>query len=267
MSKFVSFLTLGLFFVSMLSGLVVVFAYHPSAAYESVQKMSFLIPNGAFFRKLHYFSSELFFLLLLGHIAFELAKKRVKIADKSWIYSIVGFGVVVVLLFSGFVLKGDLSANGAAEVAFNLIKDTPVLNSILPLFRDNTVFYYKFFIWHILFLPLLLSFAIYRHIEALHVKVEYFSIALGLSILALMTLDIPLDINPTQKVATLLSPWFFQGAENLLLKSYTPLEVNLILFSPFVLLFSYIYTKQKLLIKALLVLWLIFYTYVSVFGA
>ncbi len=266
MSRFVSFLTLGLFFVSILSGLVIVFAYHPSIAFESVQKMSFLIPYGGFFRKLHYFSSELFTVVLLGHIALELAKKRIKITKSSWNYSVLGFGMVIVLMFSGFVLKGDLSANGAAEVAFNLIKDTPVLSSILPLFKDNTIFYYKFFIWHILFLPLLLGYAIYRHTEALHVKVEYFSIALGVSILALIDINMPPDINLTQKATTLTSPWFFQGAENLLLKSWSPLGVNLMLFTPFILLFTYIYTKQKLLIKALLVLWLIFYAYTSVFG-
>ena len=266
MSRFVSFFTLGLFFISMLSGLVIVFAYHPSIAFESVQKMSFLIPYGGFFRKLHYFSSELFTMLLLGHITFELAKNRVKISNKSWNYSVLGFGIVIVLMFSGFVLKGDLSANGAAEVAFNLIKDTPVLKSILPLFKDNTVFYYKFFIWHILFLPLMLGYTIYKHTEALHVKVEYFSIALGASILALMVLNMPLDVNPIQKVATISSPWFFQGAENLLLKSLSPLGLNLMLFTPFILLFAYIYTNQKLLIKALLALWLMFYTYTSVFG-
>jgi len=267
MSRFVSFLTLGLFFVSFSSGLVIVFAYHPSTAFQSVQKINFLIPYGSFFRKLHYFSSELFTLLLLVHIAFELTKRKINITNTSWSYSVVGFGVVIVLMFSGFVLKGDLSANGAAEVAFNLIKDTPILSSILPLFKDNTLFYYKFFIWHILFLPLLLGYAIYRHTEALHVKVEYLSIALGISILALMAFSMPLDINLTQKTATLSSPWFFQGAENLLLKSWSPTGVNLMLFTPFVLLFTYTYTNQKILVKALLVLWLIFYTYISVFGA
>ncbi|MFK5881050.1 MAG: cytochrome b N-terminal domain-containing protein [Sulfurospirillum sp.] len=266
MSRFVSFLTLGLFFVSMLSGLIVVFAYHPSAAFASVQKINFLIPYGEFFRKLHYFSSEIFTISLLMHILLELSKSRIKITNKSWIYSILGFASVVILMFSGFVLKADLSANGAAEVAFNLIKNTPVLNSFLSLFKDNTVFYYKFFIWHILFLPLMLGYAIYRHIDTLYVKTEYLSIAFGITVLAIVSLNMPSDINLNEKATTLSSPWFFQGAENMLLKSLSPLSVNLILFIPFAFLFLYIFTSYRLLIKTLLILWLLFYAYISVFG-
>ena len=266
MSRFTSFLTLGLFFISMLSGLIIVFAYHPSSAFDSVQKIKYLLPYGEFFRKLHYFSSEVFTISLLFHIVLELLKNKIKITSSSWNYSILGFIAIIVLMFSGFVLKADLSANGAAQVAFNLIKDTPFLRGLLPLFQDNTVFYYKFFIWHILFLPLILGYAIYKHTDALHVRIEYLSIALGISILTIMIFNMPNDINAGEKLQNLTSPWFFTGAENLLLKSWSPLSVNLALITPFVLLFAFFYTKYKFIIKALLLLWVMLYMYISVIG-
>ncbi len=266
MSKFTSYLTFALFFVSMLSGLVIVFAYHPSLAFQSVQKINYLLPYGSFFRKLHYFSSEIFTIFLLLHIGLELAKNRVSISGSSWNYSVLGFGLVIVLMFSGFVLKADLSANGAAQVAFNLIKDTPFLKSILALIQDHTIFYYKFFIWHILFLPLILVYAIFRHIDPLYVKIEYLSIALGVSILSIMLFTMPRDIITGEKAQNLTSPWFFKGAENLLLKSWSPLLVNLVLIIPFVLLVIYYYTKQKNIIKTLLALWLITYILISIFA-
>jgi ubiquinol-cytochrome c reductase cytochrome b subunit len=250
----------------MISGLIVVFAYHPSLAFDSVQKINFLLPYGSFFRKLHYFSSEAFTLFLLLHVGLELIKHKVLISASSWNYSIFGFGLVIILMFSGFVLKADLSANAAAQVAFSLIKDTPFLKYFLALMQDSSVFYYKFFIWHILFLPLVLGYAIYKHIDTLHVKAQYLSIAFGLSILSLMTLSMPRDIISGEKVHTLTSPWFFEGAENLLLNSWSPLLVNLVIIFPFVLLVIYFYIKEKNIIKTLLCLWLISYILISVFA-
>ncbi|NOX14872.1 MAG: DUF4405 domain-containing protein [Epsilonproteobacteria bacterium] len=264
MSKFTSHLTFALFFVSMLSGLVIVFAYHPSTALQSVQKINFLLPYGSFFRKLHYFSSELFTIFLLLHIGLELSKNRIFITSSSWNYSVFGFVLVIILMFSGFVLKADLSGNGAAQVAFNLIKDTPFIKNLLPLIQDNTVFYYKFFIWHILFLPLILGYAIYRHTDTLHVKTEYLSIAIGISILALLIFTMPRDIIPGVDIKNLSSPWFFLGAENLLLKAWAPFLINLILITPFILLIVYFYTKRKNITKIILAIWVILYFLVSV---
>ena len=235
-SKFVSWLSMGLFLLSMASGLVVVFAYHPSLAYDSVQKMRFIIPYGDFFRALHYFSSEAFILILLLHIGFEVAKKKIKILNISWNYSILGFLVVVVLMFTGFVLKGDQSALAATNVAFNLMKNTPILSHFVPLFQDNNVYYYKFFIWHIIFLPLVLSYAIYKHVNTLTTKIEYITIAIGLSIAGDLIFKMPPDIALTQKVDTLKGPWFFWGAENLLRVNFSSLAVNSILLIPFGLL-------------------------------
>ncbi len=266
MSRFISFLTLGLFFISMSSGLIIVFAYHPSTAFQSVQSIKYLLPYGDFFRQLHYFSSEIFTITLLFHIGFELLKSKIKTTSSSWNYSILGFIAVIILMFSGFVLKGDLSANGAAQVAFNLIKDTPFLKELFPLFHDNDVFYYKFFIWHILFLPLLLGYAIYKHIDTLHVKIEYFSIAIGASIITMTIFSMPADIIKGEKVQSLTSPWFFKGAENLLLRSWSPLSVNIALITPFILLIIYFYSSYKYTIKALLLLWLLLYMYASVMG-
>ncbi len=264
MPKITSLLTSGLFIVSMLSGLIVMFAYHPSIAFDSVQKINYLIPYGLFFRKLHYFSSEAFTIFLLLHIVLELIKNKIKITAISWNYSIVGFIAVIVLMFSGFVLKADLSANAAAQVTFSLIKDTPIFQYLLPLFQDHGIFYYKFFIWHIVYLPLILAFAIYKHVDALNVKVVYISIAFGISVLSIILFKMPPDIIPGEKVQSLTSPWFFIGAENLLQKSWQPLSINLFLSIPFFLLVVYFYTKYKYTLKALLVLWLVFYSYMSV---
>ncbi len=266
MARVTSFITFALFFVSLASGLIIVFAYHPSVAFQSVQEINFILPYGLFFRKLHYFSSEAFTIFIFLHIFFEFYKKKIYISSSSWNYSILAFLVVIILMFSGFVLKADLSANAAAQVALNLIKETPILKELLPLIKDTTIFYYKFFIWHILFLPLILGYAVYKHTKALHVEALYLSIAVGISIVTMIIFTMPRDIITGESVKNLTSPWFFIGAENLLLKSVSPTIINLILAIPFFLMLLYFYAKNKNIIKILLLAWLIAYSYISVFG-
>jgi len=262
--RLASQLTLGLFVVSILSGLMPVFVYHPSAAYESVQKLTFLLPYGLFFRQLHYVSSELFLVLLLIHIGLELGRRNTMIGRSSWLYAVLGTLAVILLMFSGFVLKGDQSGSAAAQVALHLMEETPWVDRLIPLLQDNELFYSKFFVWHILFLPLLLVLTIWKHIGYIGAKREFWIVGLGLSALGLVLTSMPPDIPPGESVTHLKGPWFFQGAENLLQLGLSAWQVNAIVAIPFGLLILYPFVKQHRLIVAGVVLWLVGYTFVSV---
>jgi len=263
MARWISWLTLALFIVSLFSGMIVMFAYHSGTAYESVQKLTYLIPYGAFFRQLHYFSSELLMGFLIVHITMELLKKSIDMRPSAWVYGVVGALTVVILMFSGFVLKADQNANAAAQVAFTLMGDTPLLSALQPLIQDMSSFYHKFFIWHIVLLPLLLGYGIYRHIRLLLPKSTYTIIATALSILLLLLIPMPPDIIPNEAVDHLQGPWFFWGAENLLQMELSSWIVTLIMTIPFVLLALIILTPRKTVLKSVLILWILFYTIIT----
>ena len=263
MARWVSWLTLALLIVSFVSGTVLLFAYHSHDAFESVQKITFLIPSGIFFRKLHYFSSELFIFLLIGHIFLELFKSSLTMRSSAWVYGVIGALIAVVLMFSGFVLKADQNANAAAQVAFRLLGDTPILCYLSPLLRDTASFYHKFYIWHIVLLPLLLGYSIYRHSKNILPKAEYIAIATALSMLVLLAIAMPNDIILNQPAEHLKGPWFFWGAENLLQTGFSSSLVTLIMGLPFVLLIYYPWCHKKIIVKLLLTVWITAYTLYS----
>ncbi len=265
MFKALSFMLLPLLFISLISGLVLVFVYHPSMAYDTVQKITFLYPYGEIYRKVHYFSSELFLIFLLFHVTVELSQKRITITRSSWNYSIVAFLAVIFFLFSGFVLKGDQSANAAANVTFTLIKDTPFIDTLLPLVKDTNIITYKFFIWHILFLPLILYFILLKHVRKFTIKTEYLGASLFMVVLSVLFLKMPVDVPLSAKGANLYSPWFFKGAERLLSFSIPAILVNFTLVFPIILLFLFRVVKYKNIVRVLLLIWMIFYTWVSLF--
>ncbi len=264
MARWIAWLSLAFGTVSLFSGAVVLFVYHPSGAFESVQKITYLLPFGAFFRELHYFSSELLMIAVLLHIVMEFSKKSLYMKAKPWNYGVLGIALVTMLLFTGYVLKADQSANAAAQVAFGLIEDMPVLSYLGRLFRDTEVFYYRFFIWHILFLPFLFGFALYKHSKVLIPKAEYVAIATGSSVLLLFAVTMPPDIIPNEPTAHLEGPWFFWGAENLLQMGISSWAVNLFILLPFFLLLSYSLLDIKRIIKILLVLWGTLYFMLSI---
>lgn len=259
MAFIISWISVALFNISMLSGLIVAFVYKPSIAYESVQKLTYLIPYGNIFRELHYFSSEAFLVFVCLHLALELAKCSIKIDLNSWNYSVVSLIVLLMLMFTGYVLKADLSGLSAGQVALSLMKQTPFVDTFLPLLEDNTLFIWKFYIWHILFLPLILTYAIYKHITLLQTK--YFIVGLGITILLMMVYVMPKDIAFDVDAQNVDGPWFFLGAENLLVKGISPLIVDLVIVFPFCLLFAFYFAKEKKPINYLLVLWLGAYAY------
>ena len=264
MIRYVAWTTQALFIVSLLSGLVVVFAYYPSQAYDSVQKINYIVPFGSFFRQLHYFSSEALVVSLFFHVVLEISKKDIKITLNSWTYSILAFFIIFLLMFTGFVLKADQSANAAAQVAFSLISDTPILDNFLAFFKDSTVFYWKFFVWHVLFLPAIVIYAIFKHTRRFSVDIGYFTTALGISLFLALLFKLPRDIALEEKVLHVKGPWFFWGAENLLQFGLDSISINLILLLPFIfLMFLYKKSNQKIA-KILLLLWTIIYAYFSI---
>lgn len=260
MSVVVSWISLALFNVSMLSGLVVAFFYKPSFAYESVQKLTYLIPYGDFFRQLHYFSSEAFLVFVLLHIVLELLKYEIKISYKSWIYSILATVILFFLMFTGYVLKADLNGLSAGQVALSLIEQTPILRNLINFFEDNVIFVWKFYIWHILFLPILITFFIYKHIKT--IKTKYLLIAFAISLICMMFFTMPKDLDIGLEGVKVTGPWFFKGAENLLVLGVSPLLVDIVICIPFLLLLLFFYLeKYRKVINISILLWVVFYAY------
>ena len=255
MPSLISWISVALFNVSMISGLIVTFVYKPSIAYESVQKLTYLIPYGNTFREIHYFSSEAFLIAVILHVIIEILKIKIYIGEKSWNYSVFAFLVLFFLMFTGYVLKADLSGYSAAEIALSLLKQTPFLDVFLPLFEDNSMFLWKFYLWHILFLPILITYGIYVHVKTF--KTKYFIVGLGITIFCMFIFTMPKDIAHETLNIHVHGPWFFRGAENLLMFGVTPLLVDIVIGIPFLLLTLFFYFEQyREVINYLLLIWL-----------
>ncbi len=259
-----SWVTQALIIIAIVSGFPLIFFYYPNNAFESIQRITNVIPYGLFFRKLHYFSSELALILIFFHTVYELTISKKPKERYNFIFASVAFFLILLLLYTGYVLKADQAGRAAALVGENILRDSHLLKYISNLVIDEKLFYWRFFLWHIIFLPLLLVIFIYVHAKKIVPHITFLSIALGATLIVLYILNLPQDIPFSTLTHHLKGPWFFQGIENILKLNY-PVDLSIILgLFPFLILPFYPYIKKDKRVHILLLTWLVFYTYITI---
>ncbi len=262
---FISWVTQSLLFVAFLSGLPLVFFYYTDHAYESVQKITSVVSYGYFFRKLHYFSSEAAVFFLIFHAVYELFLQKIPKEKKSYIFASFASLFVLLLLYTGYVLKADQSGKAAALVGENILKDSVLLKHFLSFIIDKTYFYWRFFLWHVIFLPLLMFWFVYEHIEKkIYPNISFFVLGVGISVVLSYLIKLPPDIPYNVVVRQLEGPWFFQGIENMLKLNF-PVDLSIFIgLFPFLVLSVYLYLERYgKILKLLLLIWLAYYAFVS----
>jgi len=259
-----SWITQALIIIAIVSGFPLVFFYYPNKAFESVQIITNVIPYGLFIRKLHYFSSELALFFVFFHTVYELILSKKPREKHNFIFASFAFLFILLLLYTGYVLKADQAGRAAALVGENILRDSHLLKHIANLVIDEKLFYWRFFLWHILFLPLLLVILIHFHAKKILPTTTFISIALGFVFVVVSIFKLPKDIPLSIPSHHLKGPWFFQGIENMLKLNF-PVDLSITLgFLPFLILALYPYLKREKLLNIILITWLILYAYISI---
>jgi len=259
-----SWITQALIIIAIVSGFPLVFFYYPNKAFESVQIITNVIPYGVFIRKLHYFSSELSLIFIFLHTVYELILSKKPKEKYNFMFASSAFFLILLLLYTGYVLKADQAGKAAALVGKNILMDSHILRYLSNLIIDEKYFYWKFFLWHVLFLPLLLIIFVQMHARKLLPHIYFLTISLGISFMVLYALKLPQDIPLYLPAHHLKGPWFFQGIENMLKLNY-PVDLSIILgFLPLLILSFYPYIRKRRILDSLLIIWLVFYSYLTI---
>ncbi|MEZ0328630.1 MAG: cytochrome b N-terminal domain-containing protein [Dissulfuribacterales bacterium] len=127
MYKMGTFTTAALFW-AILSGVVVAYQYEVFNPFVSTVGMNTLIPFGEFFRSLHYWSAQFFFLGILWHTFERLSDAAIYHGRfVRWGLLVGTVPMAVLALFTGYVLKWDATGRAAGHIAENLLLSVPVL--------------------------------------------------------------------------------------------------------------------------------------------
>jgi ubiquinol-cytochrome c reductase cytochrome b subunit len=214
-------------YISILSGILVGLQYDYSAPFYSASSIDLLVPFGRFFRSLHFFSSQTCFLFATIHF-FICYGKSEKLPLSEWSKLLVSLLALLLLLFTGYVLRGDNTGASAGIIAENLIKSIPVLGSYI-----NELFYAitasglrKVYVYHVIGLDVLLLVVLWNHLRIYRVQLTSHSPLIAMTILFSIFVAAPLE--PEQLGRQYISgPWFFLGLQELL-RYFPPLVAGVI---------------------------------------
>lgn len=203
-------------YISLLSGVIVGLQYDYSTPYHSATSIDLLVPFGSFFRSLHFFSSQFFFFFSCIHLI-AIYNKTEKQSLAEWIKLIGTLPLAILLLFTGYILRGDNTGTSAGLIAENIILAIPIageaVNSLLFSISDSGL--RKVYLHHIITLDFLLLILAWNHLRIYRIFLrDYYGL---IAATLLFSLWIPAPFEPDFLGVTYISgPWFFLGLQELL---------------------------------------------------
>lgn len=202
--------------LSLLSGLVVGLQYEYSTPFFSVSAIDLLIPYGGFFRALHFYSSQLFFFAGCVHLL-AVYRKSGDSPRSEWWKLIAALVVSLLLLFTGYVLRGDNTGVSAGVIAEHILVALPLLgeplNNLLFAIDDSGL--RKVYLQHVIGLDFLLLLLLWQHLRRYRVRLRDNTGTVAIVLLFSMLVAAPLE--PARPGVEYISgPWFFLGLQELL---------------------------------------------------
>lgn len=155
-------LTLGTFMVLVITGILLMFYYHPSVpqAYADMKDLHFVVSSGLFLRNLHRWSAHAMVLLAFAHMfrVFYRGAYRPP-REFNWVIGVVLLLITLLLSYTGYLLPWDQLAFWAITVGSNISSAVPVVGSkfhflMLGGNQVNANALLRFYVLHCVILPL-----------------------------------------------------------------------------------------------------------------
>ncbi len=202
--------------ISLFSGIIVALQYDYATPWYSSIAIELLVPYGSFFRSLHFYSSQLFFFFTIFHLAAAYEKSE-QYSWSQWIRLTASLPVILLLLFTGYILRGDATGSSAGRIAENLLLAIPLIgetiNSLLFAVSENGL--RKVYLHHVISFDLLLLLLLWQHLQHYRVQLSRYP-AVTAAICGLsMVIAAPIEPEATN-VHYISGPWFFLGLQELL---------------------------------------------------
>ena len=165
-------MTLFFFLVQVLTGILLMIYYRPSAAeaYESVEFIMTTVSYGWLIRSLHSWSANLMVFFAFLHLASVYFSKAYRPPrELTWVTGCLAFFLALGFGFSGYLLPWDELAFFATRVGTQIPSTIPLVGEFVMRFlrggdRVTSATISRFFGWHVAILPALMTALVGGHL-------------------------------------------------------------------------------------------------------
>ena len=220
-------LTFLFFTINAITGVMLAMNYTPTseAAYTSIQTISTTLRYGWLIRGIHFYTANGMIIAAILHLATGYFKGSYKKPQQlNWVVGVAAGALTILAGFTGYVLRWDQEAVGAAGIGQGLAGSIPQFGAVITSMfwgRNYTETLTRFYTGHILMVPGLLVallavhfFIIRKHgIEILLAEINMTPIVLGLLfiLVSLFPLKIGTKFDPMSPPTVLEPEWYFMG--------------------------------------------------------
>ncbi len=164
-------LTLGTFGILVITGILLMLYYHPSApqAYADTKDLQFVVSSGLFLRNLHRWSAHAMVFLVFAHMfrVFYRGAYRPP-REFNWVIGIVLLLITLLLSYTGYLLPWDQLAFWAITVGSNIASAVPLVGGKVRFLMlggnfVNANALLRFYVLHCMILPLVAIFLVAIH--------------------------------------------------------------------------------------------------------
>jgi len=162
--------------IQIVSGIFLAMNYKPSAedAFASVQYIDRDVAWGSVIRYIHSTGASMFFVVVYLHMFRALLYGSYRAPrEMIWLFGVVIYLLLMAEAFMGYLLPWGQTSYWGAQVIVNLFAAVPVIGEDLSVFirgdyaiSDTTL--NRFYIFHVVAIPLLLIGLVFLHLVALH---------------------------------------------------------------------------------------------------
>lgn len=155
-------LSLFLFIVLTVTGILLMFYYHPAVpqAYNDMKDLRFVVANGVFLRNLHRLAAQLMVVTVFWHMFHVFYRGGYKPPHEfNWVIGVALLLLTLFLSYTGYLLPWDQLAFWAITVGTNIISYVPFVGQPTRflllggnLIGENALL--RFFVLHCVILPL-----------------------------------------------------------------------------------------------------------------
>lgn len=204
-------------YISVVSGIIVALQYNPAEPFYSTSTLELIIPFGSFWRALHYYSSQAFFLLLVVHLMAVIWENNHYYSRSTWVRLTLSIPLAMLLLFTGYILRYDATGEAAGLIAENLSLSIPALGHWLNKFflSVSSEGVKRVYVHHLIGLMVIGGFCIWPHLRRYTTRWRDHLPLICLTLLLAVFLVTP--IEPMQiGLLHIAGPWFFLGLQEAL---------------------------------------------------
>jgi quinol-cytochrome oxidoreductase complex cytochrome b subunit len=203
-------------YLSIGSGIAVGLHYDPSEPFYSTSALDLLVPYGAFFRSLHFYSSQFFFLFALAHYVSVFSRTE-RYQFHRFVFLVLTLPIILLLLFTGYVLRGDSTGFSAGMIAESIVLTIPFIGNTLNnlFFAISSNGMQRVYLHHIITFDVLFLLLAWHHVR--HYSTNLIDHGLLVLSLLIFCLVVPAPLKPHLPGQFYITgPWFFLGLQELL---------------------------------------------------